>query len=156
MITILRTSSENPDFRELVKQLDAELAVRNGGLHSFYSQFNKLDRIKHVLVAYDDGEPSACGAIKEFAPDTMEIKRMYVRPEKRKRGIAYMILTGLDNWSLELSYKKTILETSLKQQEAIGLYKKKGYTLIPNFGQYKGVDNSICFEKLLIAQSFIP
>lgn len=156
MITILRTNSENPDLRELVKQLDADLAIRNGGLHSFYSQFNKLDRIKHVVVAYDDGEPSGCGAIKEFAPDIMEIKRMYVRPEKRKKGIAFKILTELETWSHEMSYTKSILETSLNQQEAIGLYKKKGYTLIPNFGQYIGVDNSICFEKQLKAQSFTP
>lgn len=151
MITILRTNSENPDFRDLVKQLDADLAIRNSALHSFYSQFNKLDTIKHVVVAYDDGEPSGCGAIKEFAPDTVEIKRMFVRPEKRKRGIAFKILTGLETWSQELSYTKSILETSLNQQEAIGLYKKKGYTLIPNFGQYIGVENSICFEKKLQA-----
>ena len=149
MIILLRTESENPDFRELVKKLDADLAIRNGEFHSFYSQFNKLDNIKHVVLAFENEEPAGCGAIKEFGPDTMEIKRMYVRPEMRKKGIAFRILNELETWAGELSYTKCILETSLKQQEAIGLYKKNGYLLIQNFGQYTGVENSICFEKEL-------
>jgi len=149
MIRLLRTNSENSDFTELVKQLDSDLAIRNGEYHSFYSQFNKLDKIKHVVIAYENDEPAGCGAIKEFGPDTMEIKRMYVRPEMRKKGIAFRILNELETWAGELSYTKCILETSLKQQEAIGLYKKNGYLLIQNFGQYTGVENSICFEKEL-------
>ena len=149
MIRLLRTNSENSDFTELVKQLDSDLAIRNGEYHSFYSQFNKLDKIKHVVIAYENDEPAGCGAIKEFGPDTMEIKRMYVRPEMRKMGIAFRILNELETWAGELSYTKCILETSLKQQEAIGLYKKNGYLLIQNFGQYTGVENSICFEKEL-------
>ena len=149
MISLLRTDSHNPDFIRLVELLDADLSVRNGNYHTFYSQFNKLDRIRHVVVAYEDDEPAGCGAIKKFSPDTMEIKRMYVRPENRRKGIASIILTELEIWTGELSFAKCILETSLKQQEAIGLYKKMGYLLIPNFGQYIGVENSICFEKKL-------
>jgi GNAT superfamily N-acetyltransferase len=84
----------------------------------------------------------------------MEIKRMYVRPGSRRKGIAFRVLNELEKWAGELSYRKTILETSLRQPEAIGLYKKNGYTLIPNFGQYTGFENSICFEKQLKAQPF--
>lgn len=147
MPTLNRTNSTDPDFLKLVSLLDADLAGRNGDKHSFYSQFNKLDKIRHVLVAYEDGEPAGCGAIKEYAPDTMEVKRMFVVPAHRRKGIAENVLKELESWAAELSYRKCILETSLKQQEAIGLYRKKGYRLIPNFGQYAGVENSICFVK---------
>ena len=149
MIEIIRTDSGNVDFIQLVQQLDAELAVRDGDEHPFYAQFNKIDKIKHVIVAYDDGQPAGCGAIKEYAPGVMEIKRMFTRPQNRGRGIASKVLSELEIWAGELSYKKCILETGIRQAEAIGLYKKSGYVLIPNYGQYKGVENSVCFEKEL-------
>jgi putative acetyltransferase len=149
MIKLLRTNSADNDFRELVKLLDADLAIRDGDDHPFYSQFNKIDNIKHVVVAYHEGMPVGCGAMKEYAADTMEIKRMYVTPASRQKGIATKILTEIEIWAAELSYSKCILETGKKQPEAIELYKKKNYSLIPNFGQYAGVENSVCFEKEL-------
>jgi GNAT superfamily N-acetyltransferase len=147
MVKLIRTDSRNLDFTELVKLLDADLAVKDGEDHSFYSQFNKIDNIRYVVVAYEDEKPSGCGAIKEFGADTMEIKRMFVNPESRRKGIAMKILSELENWALELSYTKCILETGKRQPDAIGLYKKTGYKSIPNYGQYAGVKNSVCFEK---------
>jgi putative acetyltransferase len=147
MISIIRTDSDNQDFIELVKHLDADLAERDGNEHSFYAQFNKIDKIKYVVVAYENNKPVGCGAIKEYAPNTMEIKRMYTSPQNRGKGIASKILTELEIWAAELSYEKCILETGKKQPEAIGLYKKIGYKLIPNYGQYAGIENSFCFEK---------
>ena len=149
MIRTIRTTSEHEDFVDLVRHLDADLAERDGKDHWFYAQFNKLDKIKHVVVAYDNDEPVGCGAIKEYAPDTMEIKRMYTAPESRGKGIASNILRELEKWASELSYERCILETGKKQPEAIGLYKKSGYTIIPNYGQYAGIENSLCFEKPL-------
>jgi putative acetyltransferase len=149
MIKLLRTSSDNPDFMILVKSLDADLAIRDGDEHEFYSQFNTLINIKHVVVAYNDDEPAGCGAIKKYASNTMEVKRMYVRPEQRRKGIAAKILAELEKWAAELSCTGCILETGKKQPEAIELYKKNGYIPIPNYGQYAGVENSICFEKKL-------
>ena len=149
MINILRTSSENHDFIELVRLLDADLAIRDGDKHTFYDQFNKIDNIRYVVVAYENNIPAGCGAIKEYKPDSMEVKRMYVLPEHRKKGIASKILDELEIWASELFYSKCILETGKGQPEAIELYKKKGYTLIPNYGQYAGVKNSLCFEKRL-------
>jgi len=149
MIQVIRTNSDNPDFVELVKCLDADLAIRDGADHSFYAQFNKIDKIRHVVLAYENGKPLGCGAMKEYAPDTMEIKRMYVPLESRGRGIATTVLSELEKWAGELRYTKCVLETGKKQPEAIVLYKKQGYTLIPNYGQYAGVENSLCFEKLL-------
>ena len=149
MISVTRTDSDNQDFINLVKYLDADLAERDGSGHSFYAQFNKINKIKYVIVAYENGKPLGCGAIKEYAPNIMEIKRMYTALESRGRGIASKILTELENWANELSYEKCILETGKKQPEAIGLYKKNGYKLIPNYGQYAEIEHSLCFEKVV-------
>ena len=149
MIKLIRTNSENPDFIKLVKFLDEDLAIKDGEAHFFYAQFNKIKKIKHVVLAYENKIPLGCGAIKVYEPNTMEVKRMYTSPESRKKGIATKILSELEKWAFELSYGRCILETGKKQPEAIGLYKKSGYTQIPNYGQYSGVENSVCFEKEL-------
>ena len=146
-IRIIRTNSDNQDFIGLVKYLDADLAERDGKDHSFYAQFNKIDKIKYVVVAYENGKPVGCGGIKEYTPNTMEIKRMYTSPESRGKGIATKVLVELEVWASELSYEKCVLETGKRQPEAIGLYKKNGYKIIPNYGQYAGIENSLCFEK---------
>lgn len=149
MIKTIRTNSDNPDFIELVRLLDEDLAIRDGEDNVFYSQFNKIDNIRYVVLAYENEKPVGCGAIKEYASKTMEVKRMFVSPGNRNKGIASKILSELENWACELSYSKCVLETGKRQPEAIGLYKKNGYKLIPNYGQYAGVENSVCFEKKL-------
>ncbi|MDQ6479368.1 GNAT family N-acetyltransferase [Dyadobacter sp. LHD-138] len=149
MIQLTRTDSDNQDFIFLVRHLDADLAKRDGEDHSFYAQFNKIDKIKHAVVAYDNDRPVSCGAIKEFSGDTMEIKRMYTTPDGRGKGIATKVLTELEKWAGKLSYQKCVLETGKRQPEAIKLYTKNGYSITPNYGQYVGIDNSVCFEKLL-------
>jgi putative acetyltransferase len=148
-IELKKTTSENSDFISLVKLLDADLAIRDGDDHAFYSQFNKIDSIKHVIVAYENETAVGCGAIKEFSSDTMEVKRMFVQPALRGRGIAVEILTALEHWAEEMNYVRCILETGKKQPEAIALYEKSGYSKIENYGQYAGVSNSVCFEKML-------
>ncbi|HWK03512.1 MAG TPA: GNAT family N-acetyltransferase [Puia sp.] len=149
MIEIIRTDSNHPDFIGLVKYLDADLAERDGHENLFYSQFNKIDTIRHAVVAYENGKPAACGAMKEYPPDSMEVKRMYTLPDSRGKGIASRVLAELERWAAELSYGKCVLETGKRQPEALGLYRKNGYKLIPNYGQYAGIENSVCFEKEL-------
>ncbi len=151
---LVRTDSDNSDFRELVALLDQDLQIRDGDEHSFYAQFNKIDKIRHVVVAYAGGEAVGCGAIKEYAKDTAEIKRMFVRAEWRGRGIAKSILSELEAWASELNYSECILETGLKQPEAVALYQKSGYETIPNYGQYNGVENSVCMRKLILIESY--
>ena len=152
MLTLTRTNSENPDFIHLIQFLDADLAKNNGDQNDFYAQFNKVNMIKHVIVAYDDGKAVACGAIKEFEPGVMEVKRMYTAPESRGKGIAGKILSELEAWAVELGYQKCVLETGKTQTAAIRLYEKSGYQYIPNYGQYVGVENSVCFEKKLFGE----
>ncbi len=149
MNNLIRTNSQNGDFINLVRELDAELAVRDGDEHGFYHQFNKIAALKQVVVLYHEGKATACGAIKEIEPGIAEVKRMYTKPAFRGKGLAALVLSELEQWAMETGFKKCVLETGIRQPEAIALYKKKGYRLIPNYGQYAGVENSVCFEKLL-------
>lgn len=149
MIKLIRTNSEHSDFINLVKELDKDLAIRDGEEHSFFAQFNKIDAIKHVVVAYENDKPIGCGAIKEYEAGVMEVKRMYVMSDKRGEGVASIVLRELEKWTQELGYKKCILETGYKQPEAIRLYTKNDYKIIPNYGQYADVAASVCFEKYL-------
>lgn len=148
---VRRTSSTDQDFISLVVLLDQDLAEIDGDEHSFYDQYNKIINIKYALVLYKDGEAIGCGAIKEFDKDSMEVKRMFVLKDFRGNGYSSIILSELENWASELGYKKTVLETGKRQIPAVELYKSKGYKQIENYGQYVGIENSICFEKSIIS-----
>ena len=146
---IIKTNSKNKDFQFLVAKLDRELAERDGPDHDFYHQFNGIENLDHVILVKAKKEAIACGAIKAFEGKAMEVKRMFVLKGFRSRGIAQLVLGSLEDWSLELGMEKCILETGKRQPEAISLYRKTGYSIIPNYGQYKGVENSVCMEKEL-------
>ncbi|GAB2460709.1 N-acetyltransferase [Hymenobacter qilianensis] len=150
MLRLIRTSSDNPDFRALVQLLDHELGARDGADHAFYAQFNKVEAIKHTVVAYQHDEPVGCGTFKEFTGELVEIKRMYMQPALRGQGVAASVLTELEQWARELHYRGCVLETGMKQPEAIRLYERSGYQRIPNYGQYVGGENSVCMQKGLI------
>jgi putative acetyltransferase len=115
MIELRRTSSQDQNFQSLVLLLDKDLSVRDGEDHSFYAQFNKIDKIKEAVVAYQDKEPVGCGAIKRYDDQTAEVKRMFVKPEFRGFGIATKILSALEEWASELGYQYCVLETGQKQ-----------------------------------------
>jgi GNAT superfamily N-acetyltransferase len=149
MIDFQRTNPSQNDFIDLVRELDADLKIRDGDDHSFYDQFNKIQNLKYCLVAYEHKVAVGCGAIKPFDAQTMEVKRMFVLPDYRGKGIAAKVLKELEIWAKELDFSACVLETGVKQPEAIALYKKCGYQITDNYGQYKGIDNSICFNKNL-------
>ena len=149
MMKIIRTDAKNPDFIRLISELDAYLKVTDGEDHEFYNQFNGLDNIKNVVIAYKDKQAIGCGAFKKFDDETAEIKRMYVKINHRGYGIAQAILNSLELWALEKDFKKCILETGDRQIEAIKFDFKSGYIRIANYGQYAQMDNSNCFEKLV-------
>jgi GNAT superfamily N-acetyltransferase len=127
--------------------LDKDLLERYGEQQAFFDQFNKVDTIKNTVVAYLNGRPVGCGAIKRFSNDVMEIKRMFVIAEYRGKGIAKRILVELENWAIELNSHKCILETGKSQPEAIYLYQKIGYSITENYEPYIGVENSVCMER---------
>ena len=150
MITYSRTNSAHPGFLLLVELLDKELAERYGSAQEFYSRFNTLQAIRHVVLVQDGEEAVACGAIKIFEPGAMEVKRMYTLPAYRSKGIAARVLQELEAWAAELGCKRCVLETGVHQPEAIRLYEKSGYSLIPNYGQYQNVSSSVCFQKQVL------
>jgi putative acetyltransferase len=152
MPELKRTTSDNPDFRKLIILLDQDLAIRDGAEHAFYAQYNSIATIQHVVVCYENGEPVGCGAFKPFDDQTVEIKRMFVSPENRSKGIGYRVLQELEAWASEINYAFGVLETGKKQPEAIALYTKAGYSFIPNFGQYAGVENSVCMKKKFVVK----
>ncbi|MFT3744248.1 MAG: GNAT family N-acetyltransferase [Pyrinomonadaceae bacterium] len=145
---IKRTNEEDSDFLSLVKLLDVELAERDGDEHAFYAQFNKPVGLSGVVVAYRDDEPVGCGAFRTYNENSVEIKRMYVRPDRRGLRIAADVLTELEKWAKEDGSVEYVLETGFKQPEAIALYKRSGYEVILNYGQYIGVENSVCMRKI--------
>ncbi|MFS4468152.1 GNAT family N-acetyltransferase [Maribacter sp. 2210JD10-5] len=149
MTEIIRTDSSNADFISLVAQLDAYLAITDGDEHEFYDQFNGIENLKHVILFYEDQKAIGCGAIKEFDKNCMEVKRMFVLPETRGKGIASLLLQELEKWAKELGYTHCILETGMRQVEAVALYKKNGYASIPRYAPYEHMENSVCFKKKL-------
>jgi GNAT superfamily N-acetyltransferase len=102
------------------------------------------------LVAWLDGEPVGCGALRP-APTgeagTAEVKRMYVMSAARGRGISRALLEGLESAARELGYHRVVLETGVRQHEAMALYESAGYTPIESYGAYRDSELSRCYEK---------
>ena len=146
---LLRTTSEDPDFRRMVNALDEDLIVRNGETQKLYHQYNKIDHINHAVVVYAENKPIGCGCFKHFDEETVEIKRMFVMPEMRGKQLAGQLLQELETWAIEDGFTKAILETGVRQVEAIHLYTRSGYYLTENYGQYIGMEDSICYRKEL-------
>lgn len=148
-IDIIKADSTDKGFQELVRELDAYLTMIDGEEHSFYAQYNKIDTLNNCIIIKVNKEPIACGAFKKYDEKTVEIKRMYTKEKSRGKGFAKMVLRLLEKWAKEEGYKRTILETGKRQVSAVELYKNSGYEIIPNYGQYKDIENSICFSKKL-------
>ena len=122
MIEILRTDSDNPGFRKLVHLLDIYLAGINGEKNDFYSSYNGIDMLRHVVLILDDNQPVACGAMKQIDPGVVEIKRMFTLPSNRGKGLGGEVLQELEAWAKELGYTQCVLETGRFMPDAVGLY----------------------------------
>ena len=148
MQTITRTTSENQDFQKLTAIFDEYLIDIDGDEKDFFASFNQI-YLENVVICYENNIAVGCGAFKKHENNTVEIKRMFVLPNQRGKGIANMILQELELWAIELHNNITILETSIKLEGAIALYSKSGYFPIENYGQYIGVESSYCMKKFL-------
>lgn len=149
LTAVRRTDNRDPDFLNLVGLLNEDLASRNGELQRQYNAYNSVDGIDAAVVAYCGCVPVACGAIRRHSDDTVEIKRMFVAASHRRMGLARQILSELENAARGLGYRRAILETGVRQVEAIGLYQSMGYRTIENYGGYAGNTNSVCMGKYL-------
>lgn len=146
-IRIVTTTSENPDFVNLITALDESLWERYPELKSDYWGNNIIELNPNVIVLYSENKPVACGCFKKYDKNTIEIKRMFVSPEARGMGLAQTILRELELWAQDLGYSFSVLETLYKQKEAIALYQKTGYSIVDNYEPYVGLENSICMRK---------
>jgi ribosomal protein S18 acetylase RimI-like enzyme len=148
-LEIVITESKNEDFANLIKQLDADLSKRYGELLKQYDKHNKVDYINYMIVAYKENVPVACGAFKRLNADSAELKRIFVVMEHRRQGLAKLIVSKLEELARNKGFKYALLETGIKQYEAIALYKNNGFEVIENFEPYIGNVNSICMRKAL-------
>jgi putative acetyltransferase len=148
MITLIRTTSDNPDFQKLTALFDEYLIDIDGDEKDFFAQYNQI-YLNNVVICYDNDSAIGCGAFKTYEPQVAEIKRMFVHPEHRGKKVASQVLNELESWANELNFSTCILETSFKLENAIALYKKSGYTITENYGQYKNVESSVCMKKII-------
>lgn len=144
---IIATNPTTEEALTLTNELHADLDIRYGqGRIEEFTEENSL--MIYFLTVYDENNYSAaCGALKHYNDDTVEIKRMFVRKEFRGKGLSKLILKELEKHAKKLKYKKIILETGYKQPEAVNLYKKFGYTEIECYAHHSSDPDSVCFEK---------
>lgn len=143
------TDGDNPDFEILCSRLDGTLdeMVGESFQRSQYEQYNQRDNIHDVIVAYRKGEPVACGAFKMYDEDHAELKRIFTEPSNRNMGLGAELIRRLEAKAKIKGYRWCILETGKPLEASCHVYKKAGYKIIPNYGQYADMPDSICMER---------
>lgn len=146
-MNLIRTAADDPSFLRLTGELSLELRERYGALQDQYEPHNNVENAAAVIVAEENGTPVGCGCFRVVDETTIEIKRMYVPPTWRGRGIAALILERLEQIARSRGFTAAILETGVRQPEAVRLYERHGYRRIENYGPYKGMTESVCMQK---------
>lgn len=145
------TDGCDQNFIELCHELDDFLNEIVGGEENRaeYLQYNKLDDIHDVVVAYDNDVPVGSASFKKYDNECAEVKRVFVKKEYRGRGISNKLMKMLEERAREKGFKYFILESGEPLVSAMALYRKIGYKVIPNYGQYIDMEESICMKKKL-------
>lgn len=143
------TKGNDPDFVFLCGKLDHDLNEMVGGNSNRkeYEKYNNRDSIHHVIVAYSNNEPIACGSFKMFDEEHAELKRIYTDSRFRNMGLGTEIIRRLEASAKMKGYRWCILETGKDFEPARHMYEKLGYKVIPNYGQYANKPLSVCMEK---------
>lgn len=141
-----RTNGKDEDFIENCRLLDMDLDRRVGKEidRSKYTQYNQLDEIREAIVVYESGKAIGGGAIRKYDDESAELKRIFVRPEYQGRGIGSRLVSLLVEWAAELGYKRMLLETGERLAESCAVYKKLDFRVIPNYGPYADMSESLC------------
>ncbi len=148
---LIYTNGKNPDFISLCKQLDNNLNTIIGcDRQTIYCEYNHLDDIHDVWIAYEETRPVGCASFKQYADQIAEVKRVFVLPEYRGRGISNALMDALELKAIEKGFASLILETGRPLTTAIQLYQNRGYHIIQNYGQYECMGESVCMQKDLI------
>ncbi len=154
-VAVQRGDLLSPLARTLIEALNAELSSRypeEGATHFRLDGDEVGPGRGAFLIASRAGEPVGCGAIRRIEERTGEIKRMYVRPEERGRGVGRVLLDALEAEARALNISRLVLETGVRQSEAIALYQRAGFSRIAPFGEYVGSPLSVCMAKELGAE----
>jgi putative acetyltransferase len=149
-LTVAAEPFESPDARRLIAALDAHLSSRYPPDQRFGPNLKPEQLTQGLgtfIVARIDGRAVGCGAVRLLDETTVEVKRMYVEPEERGNGVAKEILAHLEGAGQELGAQRSVLETGIYQDEAIGLYRRAGYSQCDCWGEYAASPTSVCFEK---------
>jgi putative acetyltransferase len=149
-ITVAAEPFDSADAQGLIAALDAHLAGRYSAEQRFGPNLRPAQLAPGLgtfVVARADGRAVGCGALRRLDDATAEVKRMYVEPELRGRGIAKEILDHLEAAARLMGTHRLVLETGIYQAEAIGLYRRVGFNPVSCWGEYEGVLTSVCFEK---------
>ncbi|MFL6118111.1 GNAT family N-acetyltransferase [Actinophytocola sp.] len=143
------TSYDHPDAVALIADVQRDYVVRYGGEDS-----TPVDPAEFAppcglfLVAYVDGTPAACGGWRAHGTDA-ELKRMYVAPAFRGRGLARAVLAELERTAGEAGFRRVILESGQRQPEALALYRSSGYEPVPSFGYYADAPEAVHLGKVV-------
>jgi putative acetyltransferase len=152
-VDVRREEITSPVAGALIAELNAELAKQypEEGANHFRLDVAEVEQGRGAfLVARIGGEPVGCGAIRRVDAATGEIKRMYVAPAFRGRRIGARMLAALEAEARRLQLARVVLETGTRQVEALGLYGRAGYVVVPAFGEYVGSPLSVCMAKRLL------
>jgi putative acetyltransferase len=136
--------------QQLIRSLNAELSARypeEGATHFRLQADEVAEGRGAFLVAYLASTPVGCGAVRVIGEAVAEIKRMYVSPAVRGRGVGLAVLVALEAEARRLGIRRLVLETGVRQHEALALYQRVGYSPIPPFGEYLGSPLSLCLGK---------
>lgn len=148
-LAIKRTTGTDPDFQLLISYLDHELWNELKEDQATYDQYNIVTAIQTALIIYMDAVPVASGCFKKHKDKAVEIKRMFVEKKYRGKGLSKLVLDELEKWAGESGFQYAVLETSVHFKTARSLYYKAGYSVVDNYDQYKGLQESICMRKEL-------
>lgn len=147
----VRTDGKNEVFIENCRLLDMDLDRRVGRQikREKYQKFNQLDEIREAIVVYDHGRAVGGGAIRRYDDENIELKRVFVHNEYQGQGIGSRLVSLLIEWAAELGYRRMILETGELLAESCAVYKKLGFAVIPNYGPYADMPESLCMAKTI-------
>jgi len=140
---------DHPDATVLVEELQQEFVVRYGEPdHTPVDPADFAPPLGLFLVGYLAGVPVVCGGWRANG-DEAELKRMYVAPAARGRGLARLLLAELERTALAAAHRSMILVTGSQQPEAVRLYQSAGYLPVPGFGHYADAPSAIHLGKAL-------
>ena len=152
-ITVARAELTADISRALIESLNAELRElysEPGANHFSLDPEEVRGGRGAFVIVYLDTEPVGCGALRLLDAETAELKRMYVSPEVRGMGLGRRLVTALEAEALTLGVRQLVLETGIRQDAALALYRATGFRSIPLYGEYcLSPDTSICLGKAI-------